>query len=43
MRGMISHRPEETTDTFIADLAVGTGCGQIKSRVAGRSGEGSKP
>jgi enolase len=28
---MISHRSGETTDTFIADLAVASGCGQIKS------------
>jgi enolase len=28
---MISHRSGETTDTFIADLAVGCGCGQLKS------------
>ncbi len=28
---MVSHRSGETEDTFIADLAVGIGCGQIKS------------
>ena len=28
---MVSHRSGETTDTFIADLAVGLGTGQIKS------------
>jgi enolase len=28
---MISHRSGETTDTTIADLAVATGCGQIKA------------
>ena len=28
---MVSHRSGETIDTFIADLAVATGCGQIKS------------
>ncbi len=28
---MVSHRSGETTDTFIADLAVGLGCGQIKA------------
>lgn len=28
---IISHRSGETEDTFIADLAVGTGCGQIKA------------
>jgi enolase len=26
-----SHRSGETEDTFIADLAVGTDCGQIKT------------
>lgn len=30
-RAIISHRSGETEDTFIADLAVGTGCGQIKA------------
>jgi enolase len=33
---MISHRSGETTDTFIADLAVGAGCGQIKSGAPAR-------
>jgi enolase 1/2/3 len=33
---MISHRSGETTDTFIADLAVATGCGQIKSGAPAR-------
>ncbi len=28
---MVSHRSGETEDTFIADLVVGLGCGQIKS------------
>ncbi|MGZ4619211.1 MAG: phosphopyruvate hydratase, partial [Frankiaceae bacterium] len=28
---MVSHRSGETEDTFIADLAVGTGCGQLKT------------
>ena len=28
---MVSHRSGETTDDFIADLAVGLSCGQIKS------------
>jgi enolase len=28
---IVSHRSGETEDTFIADLAVGTGCGQIKA------------
>jgi len=31
MACMISHRSGETGDTFIADLAVGTGVGQIKA------------
>jgi enolase len=30
-RSIISHRSGETEDTFIADLAVGTGAGQIKT------------
>ena len=33
---MVSHRSGETTDSFIADLAVGTGCGQIKSGAPAR-------
>lgn len=33
---MVSHRSGETDDTFIADLAVGTGCGQIKSGAPAR-------
>ena len=28
---MVSHRSGETEDSFIADLAVGLGCGEIKS------------
>ena len=28
---MVSHRSGETADSFIADLAVGTGVGQIKA------------
>ncbi|KAA6378089.1 MAG: Enolase [Streblomastix strix] len=28
---MVSHRSGETEDTFIADLAVGIGCGQLKT------------
>ena len=27
---LVSHRSGETTDTFIADLAVSTGCGELK-------------
>jgi enolase len=33
---MMSHRSGETTDTTIADLAVATGCGQIKTGSASR-------
>lgn len=33
---MISHRSGETADDFIADLAVGSGCGQIKSGAPAR-------
>ena len=33
---MVSHRSGETTDTFIADLAVATGCGQLKSGAPAR-------
>ncbi len=33
---MISHRSGETGDSFIADLAVATGCGQIKSGAPAR-------
>lgn len=33
---MISHRSGETCDSFIADLAVGSGCGQIKSGAPAR-------
>ena len=34
---IISHRSGETEDTFIADLAVGSGAGQIKTGSASRS------
>ena len=34
---IISHRSGETEDTFIADLAVSTGAGQIKTGSASRS------
>jgi enolase len=34
---MISHRSGETEDTFIADLAVATGCGMIKTGSASRT------
>ena len=33
---MVSHRSGETPDPFIADLAVGTGCGQIKTGAPAR-------
>ncbi len=33
---MVSHRSGETEDAFIADLATGTGCGQIKSGAPAR-------
>lgn len=36
MACMISHRSGETQDTFIADLAVGTGVGQIKAGAPAR-------
>jgi enolase len=36
-RCVISHRSAETEDTFIADLAVATGVGQIKTGSASRS------
>jgi enolase len=34
---VISHRSGESEDTFIADLAVGTGAGQIKTGSASRT------
>ncbi|MEO9221555.1 MAG: phosphopyruvate hydratase, partial [Mycobacteriaceae bacterium] len=33
---MISHRSGETDDSFIADLAVAAGCGQLKSGAPAR-------
>jgi len=36
-RTVISHRSGETEDTTIADLAVATGCGQIKTGAPARS------
>jgi enolase len=33
---MVSHRSGETEDTFIADLCVGSGCGQLKSGAPAR-------
>ncbi len=38
----ISHRSGETEDTFIADLAVGLGCGQIKAGAPCRGERTSK-
>jgi len=35
-RQFVSHRSGETTDTFIADLAVGTGCGHLKAGAPAR-------
>ena len=37
MASIVSHRSGETEDTFIADLAVATNCGQIKTGSASRS------
>jgi enolase len=36
-RSIVSHRSGETEDTFIADLAVATGAGQIKTGSASRT------
>ena len=36
-KAVVSHRSGETEDTFIADLAVATGCGQIKTGSLSRS------
>jgi enolase len=36
-RSVISHRSGETEDTFVADLAVATNCGQIKTGAPSRS------
>ncbi len=33
---MVSHRSGETEDTFIADLVVGSGCGQLKTGAPAR-------
>ncbi|MFA7460776.1 MAG: phosphopyruvate hydratase [Trueperaceae bacterium] len=41
-RNVISHRSGETEDTFIADLAVGTNAGQIKTGSASRSDRTAK-
>ena len=41
-RVVISHRSGETEDTTIADLAVGFGCGQIKTGSLSRSDRTAK-
>ena len=41
-RCMMSHRSGETEDTTIADLAVATNCGQIKSGAPGAYGPGGQ-
>ena len=41
-RSIISHRSGETEDTFIADLAVATGAGQIKTGSASRTDRTAK-
>ncbi|MGH7734476.1 MAG: phosphopyruvate hydratase, partial [Gemmatimonadales bacterium] len=33
---LVSHRSGETTDTFIADLAVSAGCGELKTGAPAR-------
>ena len=39
---IISHRSGETEDSFIADLAVGSGVGQIKTGAPSRSDRTAK-
>jgi enolase len=41
-RAVVSHRSRETEDTLIADFAVATGVGQIKTGAPARSERGSK-
>ena len=41
-RAIISHRSGETEDSFIADLAVATGAGQIKTGAPCRSDRNAK-
>lgn len=41
-RAVISHRSGETEDSFIADLAVATGAGQIKTGAPCRSDRNAK-
>ena len=42
---LVSHRSGETTDTFIADLAVSSGCGELKTGAPapGRTGRQVQP
>ena len=42
-RSMMSHRSGETEDTTIADLAVATNCGQIKTGAPARTERVAKP
>ena len=42
LTAVVSHRSGETEDTTIADLAVATGCGQIKTGSASRSDRTAK-
>jgi enolase len=42
LRCMMSHRSGETEDTTIADLAVATGCGQIKAGAPARTDRTAK-
>ena len=42
MRAIVSHRSGETEDTFIADLAVAVGAGQIKTGAPCRSDRNAK-
>jgi enolase len=37
LRTVISHRSGETEDSYMADIAVGANCGQIKSGSVSRS------
>jgi enolase len=39
---VVSHRSGETEDSFIADLAVGTNVGQIKTGAPARSDRNAK-
>ena len=41
-KAVISHRSGETEDSFIADLAVATGAGQIKTGAPCRSDRNAK-